>query len=96
MKTVMALKGLLRRRCEARVFSWQRASPWEKFSLELPGRARKSTQPHLRLGTVGGMGGNPAAWLVLCRMQFGQEQGCISSLIFFPLSWAELLGFFPF
>lgn len=41
-------------------------------------------------------GRNPAAWLVLCRMQFGQEQGCICSLIFFPLSWTELLGIFHF
>lgn len=57
-----------------------------------PGKASsKGKPPKSPTGSSGSHGGDPFAWLELCRMQFGQEQGCICSLIFFPVT--GLLGF---
>lgn len=98
VKMGIALKGLLRMMCEAEVFTWQQAAPWEKILLSAPRHLphhhqEKATQPYLLLGTLGRVRGNPGAHLVLCRMQFGQEQVCICSAFFFPISQAEMAFF---
>lgn len=67
---VVALKGWLRRRCEAGVCAQQQASPWEKSSIHLPNHqpkpaARESLPSPPPAGNTGKGGENPAPGVVL-------------------------------